>query len=61
MRRRQLVGLRGIDAQQQTALAAGADRHVAVDQEGQAAEHRSSRSRRLGRHQLADAVGESSS
>jgi hypothetical protein len=35
----QSLSLSGIDAQQQTALAAGADGHVAVDQEGEAAEH----------------------
>ena len=57
-RRHELVGLLGIDAHEDAALAARGDRHVAADQEGEAAEHLLLREALLAGHQLADPVGE---
>ena len=53
-----LLGLRRVDAQQHPALAARADRHVAVDQERQPAEHPLLGQAVLARHPLADPVGQ---
>jgi hypothetical protein len=35
----ELVGVLGVDTHQQSALAAGRDRHVAADEEGETSEH----------------------
>ena len=50
--------VRGIDVDQQAALAACRDRHVAADQEGEPAEHLLLRQPDLAVEQLADAIGE---
>jgi hypothetical protein len=52
----QRFGLVGIAAQQQAALPAGRDRHVAADQERQPAEHLLLGHSRLGSDQLPDPV-----
>ena len=54
----QVVGPRRLRSQEQSALATCADRHAAVDQERQPAEHRSLRKPFLCVEQLAEAVGE---
>src|SRR5207342_3131850 len=52
------VGGRGVDPHEDPALAARRDRHVAADQEGEAAEHLLLRYAGLPRDELTDPVGE---
>jgi hypothetical protein len=52
------VRLRGLHANQEVALAAGAHRHVPTDEERETTEHPLLREAGLLRHELADAVGE---
>ena len=57
-RRHERVGLRGIDADEDPALAARGDRHVAADQEGEPAEHLLLGQAGLVADQVADPIGE---
>jgi hypothetical protein len=52
------VGVGRIDANQQPSVTAGRDRHVASDQEGEAAEHPLLGEVALAAEQVADAAGE---
>jgi hypothetical protein len=54
----QVVGPGGVDVDEHPALAAGADRHVAADQEREAAEHPLLGQLRVGADQVPDAPGE---
>src|SRR6476660_871244 len=55
---KELVGVLGIDANEQATLAASGHRHVPADQEGKASEHRLLGQVRLVADQLADEIGE---
>ena len=52
------VGVAGVDSDDQAALAAGRDRHVAGDEEGETSEHPLLGHVGVPRDQSADAVGE---
>ncbi len=56
-RRDELVGVRWVGTNQQTALTAGRDRHVATDEEGKSAEHLLLGHVRFAGHQLANPTG----